>query len=430
MRNADFRRFWFGQTVSLFGSQVTFLALPLTAILVLQASPLEMGVLAAVEWAPFLFLTLPAGAWVDRVRRRPVLIAANLVRAALLGVVPIAALLGVLSYPLLLVVALAVGLAAVFFEVAFPAYVPSLVGREALAGANARIFASASSAEVVGPGAGGVLVSLVGAPLALAADALSYLVAGLSLVGIRRDEALPEAPGRRDLRAEIVEGLRATFGHPILRVFAFEAATFNLFVNALNAAFLLFLTRELGLSPAVVGIVFAVAALGSLGGSLAAGRLGTRFGLGPTIVSAMVIACGVYLAIPVLPTSPSAAAVMLALVLAVAGAFVAITVIHVITIRQSITEDRLLARMNASYRTLAYGMVPIGAVLGGVVGELFGLRAAILVGCVGIALAPLWVVLSPVWRIRTIADVPRVGEGRATFGPPDRRSPSVSPGLG
>lgn len=430
MRNADFRRFWFGQTVSLFGSQVTFLALPLTAILVLHASPLEMGLLAAVEWAPFLVLTLPAGAWVDRVRRRPVLVAANLVRAGVLAVVPVAALVGVLSYPLLLVVALAVGVAAVFFEVAFPAYVPSLVGREALAGANARIFASASSAEVVGPGAAGVLVSIVGAPIALAADALSYLVAGLSLLRIRHVEPVTEAPGRRDLRVEIVEGLRATFGHPILRVFAFEAATFNLFVNALNAAFLLFLTRELGLTPAAVGVVFAVAAIGSLGGSLVAGRLGSRFGLGPTIAGAMTVACGVYLAIPALPASPAMAAVTLALVLAVAGAFVAVTVIHVVTIRQSVTDDRLLARMNASYRTLAYGMIPIGAVLGGIVGELFGLRAAILVGSVGIALAPLWVVLSPVWRIHTIADVPRVGPSRATVAVPDSRAPTVSPGLG
>src|SRR6185369_5893105 len=182
MLGMAFRTLWVGQTLSLFGSQVTFLALPLAAILVLHASAFEMGVLGAVEFAPFLFLTLFAGAWVDRVRRRPVMIAANLARAGLIGAVPIAAALGVLSIPFLAVVAFAAGCGAVLFEVAFLAYVPSLVGRDRLTAANTRLFSSASAADVVGPGLAGTLVSLVGAPFALAADALSYLVSAASLI--------------------------------------------------------------------------------------------------------------------------------------------------------------------------------------------------------------------------------------------------------
>jgi MFS family permease len=405
MRDSAFRTLWIGETLSLFGSQVTLLALPLSAILMLGASPVEMGILAAVEYAPFLLLTLFAGAWIDRIRRRPVMLVANLARAGLVGSIPLAAALGVLSLPYLGAVAFAVGCGAVFFEVAFLAYVPTLVGRDRLTTANARLFSSISAAEVVGPGLAGALVSLVGAPFALAADALSYLLSAGSLASIRKPEPEPAARSGHDLRAEIGEGLRVTFGHPILRAFAFEAATFNLFAATLNAAFLLFLTRELGLVPAVVGSIFVIGALGSLVGSVIAGRLALRFGTGTTIVGAMIAACSVYLVIPFVGGASPFTVGILGLVLAVAGAFIAITVIHVMTIRQTVTPDRLLARMNASYRTLGYGVMPFGALLGGVIGEVFGLRAALAVGAIGIAAAPLWVVFSPVWRIRQIEDV-------------------------
>jgi len=405
MLGMAFRTLWVGQTLSLFGSQVTFLALPLAAILVLHASAFEMGVLGAVEFAPFLFLTLFAGAWVDRVRRRPVMIAANLARAELIGAVPIAAALGVLSIPFLAVVAFAAGCGAVLFEVAFLAYVPSLVGRDRLTAANTRLFSSASAADVVGPGLAGTLVSLVGAPFALAADALSYLVSAASLIAIRQPEPAPAVAVRRDLRAEIGEGLRVTFRHPMLRPFAFEAATFNLFSAMLNAVFLLFLTRELGFAPAAVGSIFVVGALGSLAGSMVAGRIAGRIGLGPTLLGSMIAACSVYLVIPFVGGSSVLTAAVLAGVFAVAGAFIAITVIHVMTIRQTVTPDRLLARMNASYRTLGYGIMPIGALLGGVIGEALGLRATLAVAAAGIAAAPLWVVFSPIPRIRRIEDV-------------------------
>jgi predicted MFS family arabinose efflux permease len=414
MADRAFGTFWLGQTVSLFGSQVTFLALPLTAILVLRASPFQMGVLGAIELAPFLFLTLLVGAWVDRIRRQPVLLAANALRALLVTIVPLSAAMGLLSFGLLAGVALLVGACAVCFEVAYLAYIPSLVGRDRLASSNARLFASSSAAEVAGPGLAGVLVSVVGAPFALVADAASYVVSAVSLASIRRPEPSPARAADRNLRAEIAEGLRATFGQPVLRAFAFEAATFNLFVNVLNAAFLLFLTRELGFEPALVGTVLAVGAVGSLAGSLVAGRIARRFDLGTTILGAMVAACSVYLVIPFLGGPVPVAAGMLAAVMAVAGAGISVTVIHVMTIRQTITPDRMLARMNASYRTLGYGLMPIGSLLGGAIGEAFGLRAALMVGAVGIASAPLWVVFSPARRIRTIEDV--TGQAEADVG--------------
>jgi MFS family permease len=418
MADSAFRTLWLGQTFSLFGSQVTLLALPLSAILVLKASPFEMGLLGAVEYAPFLFLTLFAGAWVDRVRRRPVMLAANLVRAGLIGAIPVAAALGLLSLPLLVVVALAGGCGAVLFEVAYLAFVPSLVGRDRLTKVNARLFSSASAAEIAGPGLAGVLISLVGAPFALAADALSYVVSAASLASIREPEPAPAPRNSGDLRAEIAEGARAVFGHPLLRAFAFEAATFNLFYAVFNAAFLLFLTRELGLAPAVVGSIFVIGAVGSLAGSLVAGRLAGRLGLGRTIAGSMIVACIAYLPIPVVDRSWPATVALLALVLAVAGAFIAITVIHVMTIRQTVTPDRLLARMNATYRTLGYGVMPIGALLGGIIGEAFGLRAALAVGAIGIASAPLWVILSPAPRVKRLENLAPAAEAA----PPPHRS--------
>jgi MFS family permease len=250
-------------------------------------------------------------------------------------------------------------------------------------------------------------VSLVGAPFALAADALSYLVSGASLASIDRPEPEPAPPtdGRSGLRAEMAEGLRATFGDPILRAFAAEAATFNLFVNVILAAFLLFATHELGLDPAVVGTILAVGALGSLGGSLVAARLAVRFGLGPTILGVMFLACLVYLAVPFAGGPTPIAVAILTVVFVAEGAGVAISNVHVVTIRQSITPDRLLARMNASYRAVVYGVIPIGSILGGVIGELLGLRAALLVGALGIAVAPLWIVASPIPRIRRLGDL-------------------------
>lgn len=406
----EFRKFWLGETVSLFGSQVTLLALPLTAILVLGATPVEMGILGAVEFVPFLFLTLPAGVWIDRTRRRPILLGANAVRSVLIGSVPVAAALDWLTYPYLLVAAFGVGCCTVLFDVAYLAYTPSLVGRQRLTGANARLYGSISAAEVGGPGLAGALVSLLGAPFAMAVDALSYVVSVASLGAIRRAEPRPTPPARRDVRDELAEGLRSVFGDPLLRAFALEAATFNLFFNAMNAAFLLFLTRELGLGPAAVGALFAVGATGSIAGSALAAPLAHRIGLGRTILVTVILACVVYLAIPFVGGPPLVAAGILALVLATAGAFTAVTVIHVVTIRQSVTPDRLLARMNASYRTLGYGVIPIGALLGGVVGDAFGLRTALLVGAIGVALAPAWIIASPVRRIRRLEDVLQRGE--------------------
>jgi hypothetical protein len=253
----DFRKLWAGETVSLFGSEVSELALPLVAVLVLDADAGQMGLLAAARFAPFLMVTLPAGAWVDRRRRRPVLISSNLGRALLVGLVPLLAGLGLLRMGHLYAVAFAVGALTVLFDVAYQSYLPSLVKREQLVEGNSKLQASASAARVGGPGLGGLLVQLVGAPRALLLDAGSYVVSAASLLAIRNREPAPAAEGdgqpRTRLRQEIGEGLAVTYRNPVLRSLAGLAATYNLFSQVIDALLVLYATRELGLSAGSSG---------------------------------------------------------------------------------------------------------------------------------------------------------------------------------
>jgi MFS family permease len=400
----DFRLFWAGQTVSLVGSQVSALALPLTAALVLGAGPAEMGILGAAGFLPFLFLTLPAGAWIDRMRRRPILIAADLGRALLMAVIPIAAIAGWLRIELLYVVALGSGCCQVFFDLAYLAHVPSLVPREQLTVANGRLQATASAAEVGGPGIAGLLIQAVGAPLALLLDAASYLVSALSLGLIGAPEQ-PPAPPRASpsFRTEITEGLRFLRRQRVLRACAFEAAQYNLFNQVIVAVLILHATREIGLAPAIIGLAFAVGSVGSLAGAALAPRIAHVVGVGRAITGSMVVACAATLLLPLAASTPLPA-VVLATSFAIGGFGVAISNVHIVTLRQAVTPDAMLGRLNASYRTLVYGAIPIGSLLGGLLGELIGLRGTLLVGALGVLVAPAWVIGSALPRMRHVPD--------------------------
>ena len=410
-RDPDFVRFWAGESISLVGSQVTALALPLTAVLLLGATPAQMGMLVAFGYMPFLAITLPAGVWIDRRRRRPVLIVANLCRASIVAIVPIAAVLGVLRIEWLYVIAFAAGLFTVAFEVGFLAYVPSLVPRDQLTTANGRLQASASAAQVGGPGLAGILVSMLGAPLALLVDAASYLVSAVSLATIQRRELEPAmGTKRKDMIGEVREGLRMTFGHPVLRAFAAEAATYNALWQIVEVLLILYLTRTFGLDAATIGVLFAVAAVGSLVGSLLAGPLAARLGLGPTIVGSMVVGCAAPILMPLATGPAPLALVMLGAAMFLGSLGVGVSNVHVVSIRQTVTPAHLLGRMNASYRTVVWGAIPIGALFGGALGELIGLRAAIAVASVGLLFVPLWVIRSPVPAMWSL---PRADDGAA-----------------
>lgn len=407
-RAGTFRRLWAALTVALFGAQVSALALPLTAAIWLGASPMEMGLLAAAGHAPWLLCSLPLGVWIDRARRlRPVLVAADLGRAVLLGAIPAAALLGGLRFELLCIVALLAGVLSVVFDVAHYAYVPSVVERGRLVEANGRIQTSYSAAETIGPGLAGLLVQAATAPLAILATAASFLASALLLAAPGAPEpARQVARVRAGLRAETTEGLRALLGHPLLRPIVAASATASLFVEAVRAVYVLFAARDLGLDAAQLGLVLAAGGVAAAPGGLLAGRAASRFGFGPAVCWGWVVEGAALLLVP-LAQGPAAVAFLVA-AQAIGGFFGAIANVNQWSLRQAVTPDRLQARVTASHRFLVYGTYPLGALLGGALAGAIGLRPALLACAIGAALAPLWLLASP---LRSLREAP-TGAGR------------------
>ncbi len=408
-RHADFRKLWIGQTISQFGSQVTLVTLPLVAALTLGATPAQMGILGAAEYAPFLALGLVAGIWVDRLPRRPILIAADLARTALLAVIPVAAWLGALRMELLYVVAALAGCATVFFDVAYQSYLPALVRRDELAEGNSKLEASRSVAQIAGAGLAGGLVQLLTAPVALLVDAASFLLSAAVLGRIRAAEpAAMRRPATRRLRAEIGEGLRVVFGNPLLRPIAACTATSNFFGSIGLAVFVLYVTRELRLAPGLVGVVFAAGNGGALLGAAVAGRVTRRCGLGTAIIGAIALGGIARLLLPLAGSLPAVALPLLVAAWALLGVGV-IYDIGQVSLRQAITPDHLLGRMNATMRFLVWGTIPLGSLAGGALGEWLGLRPTLVVGALGSLLAPLFPLLSPVRALREQPTSPASG---------------------
>lgn len=401
-RDPEFLKLWAGETVSDFGDQITLLAIPLTAVLVLQAGPFEMGLLGAAATAPTALFSLPVGVWVDRLPRRQVLLAADLGRALVLASVPVAFALGVLGLPHLYLAAFLSGTLSVFFIVAYQAYLPGLVGREKLVDANGKLSASGSVAQLAGPSVAGVLVQLFTAPMPVVVDAISFLASFIGLSLIRREEP-PVSPRRRDMVAEIREGLSALLGQPILRTLVLCASIFILLLSAQNAIFLLYLSRDLGLTPAVIGLILAVGGIGALGGAVLAGSLARRLGIGPSFIFGAFLGIGGLFIVRGLVGGPTQAIVISLAVGQLIGLFGAsLFNVNGPSLRQALTAPHLLGRVNASYRFLVWGTGPFGALLGGVLGEVLGLRAALLVtGFSSLAVFPI-LFTSSLPRIREI----------------------------
>jgi MFS family permease len=396
-------RLWSAQTISQFGSHVTFLAFPLAAIVILDASAFEVAVLGAVEWAPWLLFSLPVGAWVDRVLRRPILVAADVGRALVLVSVPLAYVADVLTIWQLYAVGFATGVLTVFFDVAYQSYLPSLVERNELEEGNSKLEISRSGAQLAGPGVAGALVDLVTAPVAILADAASFVASAGFLARIKREEAL-EARGvqERRLFAEIVEGLRFVLGDPFLRPSMAYVAIFNFFAQVLSAVFLVYAVRELDLSPTAIGIIFGVANVGFLVGAVLAPRVSARLGVGPTLIaSAFVGGLSMFL-VPLAPQS-NPIPFLIAQGLIIGFAVVLYNVVA-ISFVQAITPDRLLGRMNASRRFVVWGVIPLGSLAGGAIASTLGLREALFVGAAGSALAFIPLLLSPLRTVKRVPD--------------------------
>ncbi|MFI6319057.1 MFS transporter [Nonomuraea sp. NPDC050556] len=393
---SDFRRFWAADSVSQAGAAVTLVALPLVAIGLLKATPFETGLLVMFEYLAFLVIGLPAGAWVDRVSSRPVLLASVLARAALVGSIPVAYWLDVLALPQLYGVAFCVSVCTVFFDVAYQSHLPHLVDDAQLVAANVRLEATRSIAQIGGPGAGGALVSALTAPVAIVVDALGFLAAALLLSGVSRTT---RNAGRPRLGREIAEGLRFVFGDPLLRAITMTAAISNLCGTIGASMLLVLLNRELGLSPFLCGLVFTAEAVGGLVGSLLTVRIAAWLGQGPAMCLSVVLSGVLWLL--ALPMYQADWRFAVAVALQALGWVVFMTFkINSVAIRQQMCPKPLLGRMTASVRFVVWGVMPVGALLGGVLGQQAGVREAMWVGVVGELLAVLPLLLSPVRSLR------------------------------
>jgi MFS family permease len=410
-RHADFMRLWSAETISQLGTQVTLLGLPLTAVLILHATPFEVGALTSVEYAPFLLIGLPAGVWVDRLQRRPILIAGDVGRAVALGSIPIAYWLDGLSMWHLYAAAFVTGICTVFFDVAYQSYLPSLVSRDQLTDGNAKLEISRSGAQLAGPALAGGLIELVTAPLAILVDAVSYVGSALFVWMIRAREPRPhrEAAQRRRMRAEIAEGLRYVLGHELLRPIAACTSIANLFGTMALAILVVFAVDELRLTPGMIGLSLGLGNVGLLIGAFVAGRLAEPLGLGRTIIGSIfvVVASGVLMPL----ATPAVAVAIIAVASFLGGLGSVVYNVNQVSLRQAITAERMQGRMNATMRFIVWGTMPLGALAGGILGDAIGLRATLWVAAAGNFLAVIPPLLSPV---RTLARIP---EARAAAPP-------------
>lgn len=412
-RNRNFLLLWGGQTVSDIGSAISLVVLPLIAVLYLHAGGFAVGALAAAEWVPWLLIGLPAGVWVDRGRRRLLMLGCDLVRAGLLASIPVAAALGELHLAQLFAVAFGVGLANVVFQIAYQAFPPVIVPMEDLPEANAKLLGSGSVAQLVGPGIGGLLVQAVRAPYALVADAASYVASLMSLLLIRAPEEKPAAPDgqRESIRAAITAGTRFVWHDPLLRTMTIAPAVANLFVNGYSAISVLFLVRAVHLSPSSVGLLVGLVSLGSVLGAVIARPVGRRIGTATAmwLPSALTTPVSVIIAF----TTRGAGLVFFVVGNVVLLAGILIYNVTITAFRQAYCPPEMLGRVVASMRFVLFGTIPIGALSAGALADAIGARDAVAVLLLGNLLSCVVLYLSPLRKMR---DLPVGSAGLADHG--------------
>lgn len=411
-RRRDFRLFMSSHICNELGGSITYVALPLMAVLTLDASAMQAGLLSAAEHAAFLLLGLPAGAWVDRMRKRRVMMAADLARALLLTALPVAYLLDLHSMPLLYAVALLLGCARLFGDVADQSYLPTLIGKDTLIAGNSKLETVRSGAEFAGPGVAGFLVQLLGAAGTLAGQAVTSLVSVVLLGRIEAREEKPAPAPRRHLLRDIREGLGYVLSHRILRLIALNTAAVNLFLSAVMAIEVLFLTRTVGLPPAAIGWVLTTATIGSVLAATAADRVTRAVGAARLTWLSLLVTMPFGLLLPLADKDWRIGLFVLGSLVQSAG--VTLYNICQVTYRQTVCPPHLLGRMTATMRFLVWGVLPLSGLLAGLLGELLGVRDALWVCAAALSAAPLVLLCSPLRRMRTFEDgVPVAGAGAA-----------------
>ncbi len=400
-RDSNFMKLWTGQSISVFGAQFSPIAIQAIAVKMLGATSFQLGLLGFLNTISFLVLGLFVGVWVDRHRRRRIMILADIGRSATLLLIPAAALLYGITLNLLYLVTLVAGILTLFFEISYQSYVPSLVNRSQIVEANGKLETTRSSAQAVGPSVAGFAAS-ISAPLAVLGDTFGYLASSISLLLIRKEETTTGPSGRKSTWHDIREGLSVVFGDNRLRAIAATTATLNLFASAWGAILFKYILQNLGMSLTQAGLAFGIGSLGGVVGALVALRLTRRFGVGTTIVLGAAIsgapAISLYFALP------ATVFVMLATVIFFTSFGALIYNIPQVSFRQALVPQEIQGRMNATMRTIVWGTLPLGSLLGGVVGQFIGIQTTIGVMTVLNSVGFLWVLLSPV---RAVRDFPR-----------------------
>ncbi len=400
-RDSDFLKLWAGQSVSQMGSWITLVGVPLTAVLLLRASPLQMGLLSGSSAAAILLLGLFAGAWADRLRRRPILIWADLGRAVILATIPLAVVTGRLTMSHLYLVAAASATLTVFFDVSYRAYLPSLVSARNILEGNSKLALSESIAGVAGPALTGVLLQALTAPVAILFDAASFVVSAVSVWLIGKPEARPEPGASPHIGREIVEGLRVSWRDAILRALLLRNATGSVFIGFGSSLYFLFAIRELKLSALVISVVISVGGASSVFGALVAERLIRRIGVGQSLICAALL-IGTASLLPPLAHGPVALCAIILAVAQLGDMAWSVYDIGELTLRQAVAPNHLLGRVNSAMHVTFRGVLPLGALVGGALAQTAGLRTAMFVGAAGSLLSTLWLVFSPVRHAREL----------------------------
>jgi MFS family permease len=417
-RHPNFLRFWAGEIISLFGSQITDYAFPLTAIFLLKATPVQMGILTAAGTLPML-LSLFVGVWVDRLPRRPIMIISDLGRAVLLATVPLVVLGGMLRMEYLYVLAFCSGTLSLFFDIAYQAYFPSLVPRDRLIEGNSKLEMGRSLAQITGPGLALVLVQVLSAPVSMVLDAASFAISGLLLSSIRAKISPPiKTKHTTNLRREIREGIDIVVNSPLLRPIAAASLTLNFFGGLHDALFLLYVLSA-GLPALYIGLYVAVGSISGLFAAVINTRITKRLGLGPLIISGAFLIGFSWLAFPLIGLIPPIAVVLLIWKALVGGFGNATYNVSITTLSQAIIPDSLLGRYSATISFFSFGLLPLGAVVGGFLATQIGLQNAFLIGTLGSLTAFIWPIFSP---LRKLYRPSTIDETRSSMSGRDRQA--------
>ena len=401
----SFRRLWLSLTVTSFGAQITNLALPLTAALLLNATPMQMGILVALETLPFALFSLHAGVLLDRVRKLPVIIAADVGRGIALLAIPITAWFGVLSMEILFAVGFLCGMQNVVGGAAYQVLLAQMAGRKRLVEANAKVILGETSAALIGPGIAGGLIHVLTAPFAIALDAMTFFASALMLRRIKAPSDVARAGANGGVWREIGEGLKLVWGNRTLWGLAWLAGIWQFLHHMQVAVLILFATRDLGLSAGAIGLVFVFGGAGCVLASASAERLSARFGIGPVIVHGLILTAFGWQAYGLIDGPPWLAGLLLGMAMLVFDFGAILYAINYLSLRQAITPDRLLGRMTATMRFVTVASAPVGSLVGGALASQIGLRSTLLVvGVLGLLLSAAAVLWSPVRRHRALPD--------------------------